>query len=81
MDKPLTDEQLTDLATQALVAMALDDYRRDLRAGVEALRDEAGRNEFASLEANYEVAAYEYRAQREVLDRVLALIDGRTDDT
>ena len=48
----------------------------DLRAAVEALRVEAGQNEHASLVANYEGAAYEYRAQREVLDKVLSLIDG-----
>lgn len=48
----------------------------DLRAKVEALRDEAGRNEHASDLANYETATFEYRAEREVLEKVLALIDG-----
>jgi len=59
------------------------DFRRlravvlsDLRAKVAAMCDEAGRNERASDEANYVDAAYEYQAEREVLEKVLALLDG-----
>jgi hypothetical protein len=33
----LKDEQLTDLAVQALVEMRLDEYRADLRAQVKAM--------------------------------------------
>jgi hypothetical protein len=33
----LKDEQLTDLAVQALVAMRLDEYRADLRAQVKSM--------------------------------------------
>ena len=51
----------------------------DLRAKVAVMCDEAGRNEHASDLANYETATFEYRAEREVLDKVLALIDGSND--
>jgi len=73
MDKPLTDEQLTDLATQALVAMALDDYRRELRAEVQVMRDEAATAlEHAEGDIEYTAAA----VGMAVLDDVLGLLDG-----
>jgi hypothetical protein len=58
-----SDEQLNDLATQALVAMALDDYRADLRAQVEALRDR-------------QPASFAGYTGRDALNDVLDLIDG-----
>lgn len=59
---------------QAALMQQLQDWA-DLRAKVAALHDEAGRNEHASDMANYETATFEYRAEREVLEKVLALLN------
>jgi hypothetical protein len=65
----LTEAEANDLAVKALMAMAVDEYKAELRAEIEVL---PGNDPFQSPERR---DAYEY-----AINDVLDLIDGSSDD-